>query len=171
MRWRLLIAAVGLATGAFGALRFLQLDFPDIVNALLWLVGGVVLHDAVIAPLTIGLTVLAARVVPISARVRVTVSLVVLATVTATAVPVLGRWGAREDNPTLLDRNYLLGWLVFAALVLLAATLGPTGHVTRLLLRPGSRPGSRPKSRPKSRPVSRPVSRPDRGRSAGQQGQ
>jgi hypothetical protein len=42
---------------------------------------------------------------------------VVLGTVTLSAVPVLGRFGARADNPTLLDRHYLLGWLVFAVLV------------------------------------------------------
>lgn len=136
MRWRLLIALVGVAMTAFGALRFIQLDLPDIVNAVLWLAGGVVLHDAVIAPLTVGLTVLATRVVPAGARMRITVALVVLVTVTATAVPVLGRWGARPDNPTVLDRNYVVGWLVFAALVLLATLWSP---VIRMLLPGGSR--------------------------------
>lgn len=133
MRTRLLIGLVGVAMGAFGALRFLQLDLPDIVNAVLWLGAGVLVHDAVIAPVTIAMTVLATRVVPPAARVRVTVGLVVLATVTATAVPVLGKWGARPDNPTLLDRDYLVGWLVLAALVLLG-TLA-TGPVSRLLRR------------------------------------
>jgi len=133
VRTRLLIGLVGVAMGAFGALRFLQLDLPDIVNAVLWLGAGVLVHDAVIAPVTIAMTVLATRVVPPAARVRVTVGLVVLATVTATAVPVLGKWGARPDNPTLLDRDYLVGWLVLAALVLLG-TLA-TGPVSRLLRR------------------------------------
>ena len=41
-----------------------------------------------------------------------------LVTVTITAIPVLGKWGERPDNPTLLDRPYLLGWLIFAGLVL-----------------------------------------------------
>ena len=45
-------------------------------------------------------------------------ALVVLATVTVTAIPVLGRFGARPDNLTILPRNYVLGWLVLAALVL-----------------------------------------------------
>ena len=125
MRTRLLIGAVGIALAAFGALRFLELGLPNIVDAVLWLAGGVVIHDAVIAPLTIGLTVLATRVVPPAARVRVTVALIVLATVTVTAVPVLGTFGARPDNPTLLPRNYLGGWLVFAALVVLTTLLAP----------------------------------------------
>jgi hypothetical protein len=126
MRTRLVIGAVGVAMGAFGALRFLQLDLPDIVDAVLWLVGGVVVHDAVLAPLTIGLTYLATRVVPVWARSRVAVALVVLATVTLTAVPVLGRMGERADNPTLLDRNYVVGWLVLVVLVLVVtAASGP----------------------------------------------
>jgi hypothetical protein len=60
------------------------------------------------------------------------VGLVVLATVTVTAIPVLGSWGARPDNATLLDRNYLLGWLVFATLVVLGVLLaGPIGRRRR----------------------------------------
>ena len=132
MRTRLLIGAVGVAMGAFGALRFLQLDFDDIVNAVLWLAGGVLVHDAIIAPITLLVTLVAGRLVPAPARTRVIVGLVVLATVTVTAIPVLGRWGARPDNPTLLDRNYVAGWLVFAALVLLGTLLaGPLGRLRR----------------------------------------
>jgi hypothetical protein len=132
MRTRLLIGALGVAMGSFGALRFVQLDFEDIVNAVLWLAGGVVVHDAIIAPLTLLVTLVAGRLVPAPARTRVVVGLVVLATVTVTAIPVLGLWGARPDNPTLLDRNYVVGWLVFAALVLLGMLLvGPLGRLRR----------------------------------------
>ncbi len=127
MRTRLLIGAVGVAMGAFGALRFLQHDFDDIVSSVIWLAGGVAVHDGVVAPLTIAVTVLGTRLVPARARVAVVTGLVVLLTVTVTAIPVLGRFGAREDNPTLLDRNYVVGWCVFALVVLLGtlATMGP----------------------------------------------
>lgn len=126
MRTRLAIGAVGLAMGAFGALRFLQLDFPDIVNAVLWLAGGVLVHDAILAPLTIALTFLSARVLPAGARARVAVGFIVIATVTLSAVPVLGKFGERPDNPTILDRNYLVGWLVFVVLVAVVIVLaGP----------------------------------------------
>ena len=129
MRTRLTLGAVGVLAGAFGALRFLQLDLPDILDAVLWLVAGVAVHDALIAPLTIGLTLLATRVVPPGVRARVTVAVVVLATVTVTAIPVLGTFGARPDNPTILPHNYLAGWLVLAVLVLLVTLLA--GPVTR----------------------------------------
>ncbi len=122
MRTRLLIGVVGVAMGAFGALRFLQLDRSDIVNAVLWLGGGVIAHDLVLAPVTIALTLLAARLVTGRARAAVVTGLVVLATATITAIPVLGGWGVRADNPTLLNRDYVIGWLVFAGLVV-AGTL------------------------------------------------
>ena len=84
------------------------------------------------APLTVGLTVLATRVVPPRARTRVTVALIVIATVTVSAIPVLGRFGARPDNPTILPRDYVGGWLVLVALVVVVTLLaGPVAGLVR----------------------------------------
>ena len=141
MRFRLLLGAIGVAMGAFGLLRFLQHDLADTVNALLWLAVGVVVHDAVIAPLTLGVTVVGIRLLPRRAWVVTATGLIVLFTVTATAVPGLGSWGARPDNPTLLDRNYVAGWCVFAALVLLGSLLTLTPAWRRLVSKgPGGAP-------------------------------
>ncbi|MEO5651564.1 MAG: hypothetical protein ABIN79_10250 [Marmoricola sp.] len=123
MKTRLLIGAFGLAMGLFGALRFLQRDLDDILDSVLWLAAGVAVHDAVIAPLTLALGALASRVLPAAVRTRVVLGFVVLATMTITAIPVLGRFGAREDNATLLDRNYTVGWLTVAALIVVGTLL------------------------------------------------
>jgi hypothetical protein len=48
------------------------------------------------------------------------VALVILVPLTLLAVPELGRFGARADRPTLLDRNYWLGWSVLVTLVVVA---------------------------------------------------
>lgn len=122
---RVLLGVLGLAAATYGALVLLDLGMQNLVDTTLWLVAGVLLHDAVLAPLTIGLGILLAallrgRPLPRSAGPFVGAG-VVLATVTVVAVPVLGRFGARPDNPTLLDRPYVLGWLVLAALTLLGA--------------------------------------------------
>jgi hypothetical protein len=135
MRFRLLVGAVGVAMGAFGLLRFLQHDFGDIVNAVLFLGGGVVVHDGIIAPLTIALTFLGTRVLPSKARVATVTGLVVLFTVTVTAIPVLGAWGRQSSNPSLLDRHYVLGWCVFALLVLAGSLLTLTPAWRRLVER------------------------------------
>lgn len=123
---RLLLGLSGLAALAYGALVLLDVGMQNLLDTALWLIGGVLLHDAVLAPLTIGLGVLLAALLrsrPSPRRAGPFVgAAVVLATVTMVAVPVLGRFGARPDNPTLLDRPYVLGWLVLAALTLLGAT-------------------------------------------------
>lgn len=118
MKLRLLLGAVGVAAGLFGALRLLQTGWSNIVHAAIYLAGGVVVHDGFLAPLTIAVTVLGTRLLPPAVRARVTLGLAVLLTVTVSALPAILRLGARTDNDTLLPRNYLVGWLVFAVLVL-----------------------------------------------------
>ena len=125
MRVRALLVGLGLVGGGYGAYLLLsRQDSDQLVGAAVWLGAGVVLHDFVLAPLVLGLVAVGARVVPAAGRVPVAAALVVLGSVTLLAVPVLGRFGARTDNPTLLDRDYGAGWLAVAGLVLLATVVG-----------------------------------------------
>jgi hypothetical protein len=116
---RRLVGLLGIAALAWGALRLLATGWSNVVAALVWMAGAVVAHDGILGMALIGIGVAVSRVVPSRVRAPVSAGLVVLGTVTATAIPVLGRFGARADNPTVLDRNYVAGWLVFAALVAL----------------------------------------------------
>ena len=123
MRTRLLLGALGVAVAAYGAWLLLQEDFADLVDTALWLAGGVVLHDFLLVPLTLLLGVALVRLLPANVRAPVAGGLVVLGTVTLMAVPVLGGWGANADNPTILDRNYTVGWLVVAGVTMLLVVL------------------------------------------------
>jgi hypothetical protein len=114
---RIALVGLGLLLLAVGIKYLLTEDFSDLSNAVVWLGGGVIAHDAFLAPATLLLMAVSTRLLPHWLRGPVTVGFVVLATVTIAAVPVLGRFGARPDNPTLLDRHYLVGWLGFAAVV------------------------------------------------------
>lgn len=120
-RW--LLGGVGAAATAYGAVLLLGTGVANTAAAGVWLVGGVILHDAVLAPATLAVGLLLARVVPSSWRGAVTAVLVVVGTITVLAIPVLGRFGARPDNPTLLDRHYLAGWLALVVLVLAGAVV------------------------------------------------
>jgi hypothetical protein len=125
VKGRLAIGAVGLLVGLYGAYLLLsRQDQDQLVSAALWLGAGVVLHDFVLAPLVLGVVYLGARVVPAGYRAPAVAGLVVLVTVTLFAIPVLGGFGERPDNDTLLNRSYGVGWLVLAALVLLAVAVG-----------------------------------------------
>jgi hypothetical protein len=120
---RLGVGGAGLVVAAYGAWLVLGLPTQWWPGLLVWLVAGVVLHDAVLAPVVVLVGLGLRRVVPEPARGPVVVGAVVLGSVTLVAVPALGRFGARPDNPTLLDRPYLAGWLVLAALVALGVAV------------------------------------------------
>jgi hypothetical protein len=118
------LGAVGVAVAGYGVLRLLELGWSNLVATVTWLAGGVLLHDVVLAPATIVVCALAVLALRSRAwRAAAAGGLVVLGTVTITAIPVLGRFGAKPDNPTLLDRPYVAGWLVLAALVLVASVV------------------------------------------------
>jgi hypothetical protein len=124
-RLRLAIGAVGVLVGLYGG-WLLATRGHDRLDIVVWLVGGVVLHDGVLALVVVALGAVALPLLPRVARGPAAAGFVVLGSLTLLAVPVLGRFGARADNPSLLDRNYPAGWLVLAALVsgaVLAATL------------------------------------------------
>jgi hypothetical protein len=117
---RLLFGLAGAAAAAYGGLLLLDDDFGDLVDMGVWLVSGVLLHDLALTPLVILLVVAASRLLPDAWRAPAAAALVVLGSVTLLAIPVLGRFGARADNPTLLDRSYWMGWALIAGLTLLA---------------------------------------------------
>ena len=116
---RLTIASLGVLAGLYGAFELLSTGFANILDAVIWLAGGVVAHDFVFAPLMLLVLGVGLLVVPSRVRAPVSAAAIVLVTVTITAVPVLGRLGARPDNPSLLPRNYVVGWLVLVVLVVL----------------------------------------------------
>ena len=117
MRTRVAIGALGVLAGLYGGWLVLSRGH-DLLNLGLWLAAGVVLHDGVLALVVLAVGTVAVRLLPGPAKAPAVVGFVVLGSVTLLAVPVLGRFGARSDNPTLLDRDYTVGWLVLAGLVL-----------------------------------------------------
>ncbi len=114
---RPLVGAIGATGVAYGGWRLWELGWENLRHTVVWLAGGVVLHDALVVPLVLGLWVVLRRGLPGAWRARLAATLIILGTVTLGAVPVLLRLGARADNTTLLDRDYGIGWLILAAAV------------------------------------------------------
>jgi hypothetical protein len=77
-----------------------------------WIVVPVLLHDLIVAPLIVAVVWLGSRVLPPYARTPAVFGFVVSGSMTLVALSVLGRNGASTDNPSLLNRNYLAGWLI-----------------------------------------------------------
>lgn len=112
----MLLGGLGVGAAAYGAWMLLDDSFSDLVWIVVWLGAGVLLHDAVLAPLTGVAATVSHRWLPEVARGPVVVGAVVLVPLTLLSVPVLGRFGASPGNPTLLDRDYVAGWAGVAAL-------------------------------------------------------
>jgi hypothetical protein len=120
---RLCLGVLGAAATAYGLVLLVRLGTDQLAAVLVWVVGGVVAHDGFIAPLVVALGVLVAVRAPSSWRTPLVWVLVVLGPLTLVAVPVLGRFGAKADNPTLLDRPYWVGYAVIVAAVLALAAI------------------------------------------------
>ena len=120
---RFSLGGVGVVLALVGVWHLLGNGFADLAATVAWLVGGVVAHDALIAPLVVLLGVGLLPRLPSWGRGPAGAGFVVLLTVTLTAVPVLGRFGAKPDDPWLLPRPYGALWLGFA-LVVVAAVVG-----------------------------------------------
>ncbi|MFZ2015724.1 MAG: hypothetical protein WAV00_18050 [Nocardioides sp.] len=115
---------VGLVATAYGVWLLLDLGWANTRSTLVWLVGGVVLHDGVFAVAVLAVALVAVRVAPGDRLAPWVVALVILVPVTLLGIPELGRFGARADNPTLLDRPYWLGWSVMVTLVVVGVLVG-----------------------------------------------
>lgn len=118
------LGVVGVAVGVYGAyLTLSRQTSAQVVSTVQYLVGGVVLNDALIAAAALVVGVLVTRLLPAAVRAPVVVGAVVLGSVTLLAVPVLLAYGRKPDNPTLLDRDFVGGWWVFAGVVVVCAVV------------------------------------------------
>ncbi|MEU6402496.1 hypothetical protein [Streptomyces sp. NPDC046985] len=105
------IGALGAALAGVGV--WLVLGVPHPLDVGVWLVGALVLHDGVVAPLVLGVGLLVAA---LPARRAVRGALIVAGCLTVVALPVLARPGATA-NPSVLPLDYLRNWLLLLTAV------------------------------------------------------
>lgn len=122
---RAALVCLGVAAMAYGGWLLLSRESAGQVReVLVWLVAGVVLHDAVLSPIIILAGWLAGRLLSRPVAAAAAAVLVVLGPITLLAVPVLGRFSANPANHTLLPRDYGWGWLSVAGATVVAAAAG-----------------------------------------------
>jgi len=122
---RVALVLVGVLVGLYGGYLLLQGQQGEaLTSALVWIVGGVVVHDGLVAAIALVVGFVVSRLAPRVSRGPLAVGLVVLGTITVVAVPFVGRFGALPDNPTLLPRDYTTGYVVIVALVVVGVVAG-----------------------------------------------
>jgi hypothetical protein len=123
---RALLALPGLAAIAWGVVLFAEYALPlrpDVFGTVGWLVGGPILNDAVVAPLTALLGVTLARVLPAPWRTPVVTGVVLTGVLAILAFPLLWRPYGTPPMPGLHDGNPALGLALTLAAVWLVAIL------------------------------------------------
>jgi hypothetical protein len=110
---RAVFAIAGLAALAWGAWLAVELlASGHVLSAAAWFVGGVVLHDGLIAPLAGVVGVLIARRLPAPWRAPVAAGGVLSGVLLLLAIPLLWQPFGAPANPGLHDGDYLTGLLV-----------------------------------------------------------
>lgn len=133
-----LSAAAGLAIVAFGLVGLLNDPRGgSLTSWVTFLLGGLLLHDGLFAPLVVIASLIAWWVLPRRARPAIQATAVVAGTVVLVAIPVVGRWGRLAGNPSLLPRDYAAGLAVAIGVI---ATLGALAVVWALRRPPPAAP-------------------------------
>ncbi|MGQ0840699.1 hypothetical protein [Actinokineospora sp.] len=124
---RALFAVAGLAALAWGGLlafEFATGSFRDAWQGAAWLVGGPVIHDAVVAPIVGVIGLLIARHLPPPWQAPVAVGAVSSGVLVLLAIPLLWQPFGVPVNPGLHDRNYWLGLGISLAVVWVGVAVG-----------------------------------------------
>lgn len=112
--WGVIVFGIG------GALVDARFTHPR--SMAIWIVGCLIAHDFVLAPLVFAVGKALRRVASGAGRRMLQVSLYLYGVFVLVSIPVLGRFGQRPDNPTLLPRDYGVGLIVALAVVWAATT-------------------------------------------------
>jgi len=117
--WVVMIVAVVGVTG--------DLERDELGSWSRWVVGSALVHDLVVLPLVLGAGWLLTRLAPVPWRVPLRTAAVVAAVVSLTVWPIAQRWGARDDNPSIMPlpvaRNLALIVVALFACALVAGAV------------------------------------------------
>jgi hypothetical protein len=130
-RIRVVIGGAGVLLGMFGVFRLVtQIPGRSLLGLAVWLVGALVLHDAVLSPAVVGIGT-ALRKAPPRARTYLQGALIAGGLVTVIAIPLIYRTGSQPRVKAILGQDYgsHLVWLL--ALISAVAVLSYLGRVLR----------------------------------------
>ena len=116
-RWRYALVAAGALILLYGGVRLVAEDPGALPGLVLWMVGIVVIHDGLLAPLVVGVGWLLARTVPPSGRRYLQAALVVGGLITIIAIPLIARRGTQPPAKALLLQNYGANLAILLGLV------------------------------------------------------
>ena len=109
---RALLALTGVGFGLWGLWLMRDFTREQLTSEAFWLAGGVILHDAVLAPVVVGVGYVASRVLPGHFRSSTATAFLIWGTLTIAFLPTLSGEGGKAGNHTILGKPYVLSWIV-----------------------------------------------------------
>lgn len=121
--WRWLFLVPGIAAVGWGAVGLMQhrADVP-LMPWLTWFVGGVLVHDLLVAPLVVAVGALLTRLLPTPARAPIVVGLVVSAMLAVISILFVLNPG-RPQEPGFLPLDYARNLTVLVGATMLVAVV------------------------------------------------
>jgi len=122
-RARIILIAVGVVVLGLGAMTMVNdVEFNQIIGVGIWIVGAIVIHDAILSPVLLGIDVLmrrSGRRVSLGVVVIIQVGIVVGAIMSLLVIPEIYAKTLGTQNDTVLPLDYglhlALYWLATAA--------------------------------------------------------
>lgn len=118
-----MLVVLGVAAGAYGVMLVMDNSTEVIIRIVTWALIGVLLHDAVFAPLCVALGFVGRRLLPHRWWTPVLVAGLTTVVLVLLAIPVYDKPGLHLDNLSVLDRDYQTGFWIALAVVWGAALL------------------------------------------------
>lgn len=117
------LGAVGVGLALWGLWLMRDFNREQLTSEAFWLAGGVVLHDAVLAPIVVLLGYGASRALPGHFRSSTATAFLIWGTLTIVFLPVLSGQGGKAGNDTILGRPYVLSWVVMTVVLIAYAVV------------------------------------------------
>ena len=130
--WRIVLAIAGLSLGAFGVFRLLtEIPTGSLIKVGVWLLAALIIHDLVISPAVVSLGWTLRHKVADRERRYLQVALIMIATVTVIALPMIVLRGSQPPAKALLLRDYSAN---LALLIGLIAAVTVLSYAVRVVL-------------------------------------
>lgn len=118
-----------MAIAVFGLFRDPRLGSPT--SWVSWILGAAILHDAVVLPIVLGVGWMLGRALPAAWRTPVRAAIVIGAVISLATFPIVRRYGARPDNPSILPLDVGRNLLVLLAVLAIGAIAAGSVNTVR----------------------------------------
>jgi hypothetical protein len=116
-RWRVVLAVAGIALGLYGVGQlFTDVSWSSLALVGLWLILALVIHDGLLSPAVVAVTVLLDRI-PSRPRRYLQAGLIMAALVTVIAMPMINQERRQPPSKALLQQDFGVNLVILLGII------------------------------------------------------